>query len=279
MTDNFNPPQSRIVTAKGASPRPGVVQYRFASNNRSTKALENVQMYITDILKTIGHAPESIVKSATPQSAPFSEVLQKILQFNRPRIESYTRMATIQIGVCIDRASRQETDDAYAASRGLNVLRPLVEFAASIPRGDNAEFIAATQAVLYAIDESYHSDSHPLKEFLRCNASVYDEGPDTPWTRLRYALGRLHSYLNAVKVFFSARRLWPSLFVNFEVIPIPSSKPDLDKLAIRTTAARIFHLMTGGTMTAAIPDRDETNMAPLAEKHCKLGPKQPSIPF
>ena len=45
------------------------------------------------------------------------------------------------------------------------------------------------------------------------------------WCELRHAAGRLLSYLQAVKVLVSARRQWPELFENFEVIFIPSSSP------------------------------------------------------
>ncbi|GAB1316070.1 hypothetical protein MFIFM68171_06280 [Madurella fahalii] len=224
--------------------QPGIVQYRFASNSRTTKALEDVKAYIVDILKTIGCAAESVVNNPAPQSPLFSEVLQKIIQFNRPRIEFYTRMAAIEIGICIERVSHQETDDTHAASQDLSVLRPLIEFAARISRDDNAEFIAASQSVIYAIHSPYHSDSHSLREFIRYQAGVNCEGPKTSWRRLRHALGRFHSYLNAVRVFFCACRLWPSLFVNFEVVSILSSEPDPRPLRIRTSADGIFRRMT-----------------------------------
>lgn len=45
----------------------------------------------------------------------------------------------------------------------------------------------------------------------------------TPWSYVRHAIGRLHSYSIAMLVFVEARIRWPELFVDFEVTHVPSA--------------------------------------------------------
>ncbi|AEO60817.1 hypothetical protein MYCTH_2310455 [Thermothelomyces thermophilus ATCC 42464] len=68
--------------------------------------------------------------------------------------------------------------------------------------------------------------------------------PDSRWVEVRHALGRLLSYFIAIKVFIAARRLWPRLFVDFEVTWIPSSEPLDDPPNIRRNAEGIIKRMT-----------------------------------
>ncbi|KAL2190352.1 hypothetical protein L209DRAFT_173588 [Thermothelomyces heterothallicus CBS 203.75] len=68
--------------------------------------------------------------------------------------------------------------------------------------------------------------------------------PDSHWVEVRHALGRLLSYFIAIKVFIAARKLWPRLFVDFEVTCIPSSKPLDDPPNIRRNAEGIIKRMT-----------------------------------
>lgn len=68
--------------------------------------------------------------------------------------------------------------------------------------------------------------------------------PDSPWMEVRHALGRLLSYFIAVKVFISARTLWPRLFVDFSVRSIPSSEPLENPPDIRRNVEGIIKRMT-----------------------------------
>jgi len=107
----------------------------------------------------------------------------------------------------------------------------------------NPVVVSASQVVLNAIDRPHISDTHSL-ELFRYKARVEREGPNAPWRSLYHTLGCLHSYLSAVKVFFSTFRLWPSLFVDFEVIPVPSSQPDSHQPVIRKSVSGILRRMT-----------------------------------
>ncbi|KAL2170247.1 hypothetical protein VTG60DRAFT_5023 [Thermothelomyces hinnuleus] len=68
--------------------------------------------------------------------------------------------------------------------------------------------------------------------------------PDSPWVEVRHSLGRLLSYYIAVKVFISARKMWPRLFDDFEVTSIPSSEPLDDPPDIRRNAVGIIKRMS-----------------------------------
>ena len=139
--------------------RPGSVAYVFASNNRDDEARETVRAYITDVLRTIGDAPEQVVKEATPRSPLFSDVLQKILRFNRPRIEAYAKVLACQLDFCIDVISNEDSVDgsnpspilvdptkaaancwvAETASEELRSLKPLLLFALQNPKVNDDE--------------------------------------------------------------------------------------------------------------------------------------------
>lgn len=67
--------------------------------------------------------------------------------------------------------------------------------------------------------------------------------PDSPWSDVRHALGRLLSYFIAVKVLVRARDLWPRVFVDFEMNHIPSSKPWAEPPNVRRNAKGIIDRM------------------------------------
>lgn len=82
-----------------------------------------------------------------------------------------------------------------------------------------------------------------LEEYLKQKTRGTDAVEDSPWSEVHHALGRLLSYFIAVKVFISARKLWPQIFVNYEVQGIPSTEPSLDPPEIRRNAKGIIDRM------------------------------------
>jgi hypothetical protein len=104
---------SDTVTSCGIL-QPGQTRYIFASNNRTEEALEEVKAFIEDILHTIGKAQDQEVKEAkvNKHSALFSEILRKILLFNRPRLEHYVRLIAREIEPCIEAVRESEDGDS-----------------------------------------------------------------------------------------------------------------------------------------------------------------------
>ena len=146
--------------------QPGTtIQYRFASYRRSAKQLDDVKVYVAEVLTTLGCAAGGAVDEENIQSALFVGILQKILLFNRRRVLSYVRSMKLGIEVCMGIISNAETDEGefmstlsgenggYADSmsrltlsyldgavlREMITLCPLVEFATRTPQVDDAE--------------------------------------------------------------------------------------------------------------------------------------------
>lgn len=72
---------------------------------------------------------------------------------------------------------------------------------------------------------------------------------DSPWSEVRHALGRLLSYFIAINVLISARKLWPRIFVDFEVNWVPSTEPSEDPPEIRRNAKGIIDRMSRNKAT------------------------------
>ena len=86
---------------------------------------------------------------------------------------------------------------------------------------------------------------------------------DSPWSEVRHSLGRLLSYFIAIKVLISARKLWPHLFVLFEVTPIPSSTPQSDAPVVRRNARGILNRMGGPKATVDAHQRQTDTLQRL----------------
>jgi len=138
--------------------QPGKIQYRFASCRRSANELDEVKVYIADVLTTVGCAAESAVDEKNTQGALFVGILQKILLFNRSRVLFYVRSMKMKIEACMKIISNDETDEGEfnpvrrgirrleantllgrAVLREMITLCPLVEFATRTPQVDDPE--------------------------------------------------------------------------------------------------------------------------------------------
>lgn len=93
--------------------QPGNVQYCFGCNDRNATALERVRSYIADLLSLIGAAnPDDVKKATRDSSTPlFSQVLQKIVRFNRPRIQRYLSTLAKSVESSLDQISQEEYDE------------------------------------------------------------------------------------------------------------------------------------------------------------------------
>lgn len=91
--------------------QPGCIEYRFASNLRDSQTLATVRCYVKDILETLGNAPDLTFKDASLRSALYSEVLGKVLAFQRPRIQVYLRALVRHFDFCIARCKTNGTPD------------------------------------------------------------------------------------------------------------------------------------------------------------------------
>jgi hypothetical protein len=102
--------------------------------------------------------------------------------------------------------------------------------------------VAKTETLLHAINKCYKST---LRDFIQEKCSEDTTGSNqTCWDEVYHAIGRLLSYFIAVKVLIKACRYWPELFVDFNVVPVSSSRPLRDPPEIRRPAEKIIQSMT-----------------------------------
>lgn len=90
------------------------------------------------------------------------------------------------------------------------------------------------------------SRSSSYKTFRDKSDAGHNSEP-SPWADLRHAAGRLLSYLEGAKTLVEARSVvgWEPLFYDFEVVCIPSSKPDPNPIVKKNAgAAEILNRMT-----------------------------------
>lgn len=247
--------------------QPGIIVYKFGCNERTISQLKEVKIYLTEILTTLKNAPDEDIRRAVKNSREtlYCDILRKIVVFNRPRIESYSRMLATQIGFCIDETEHDNSNEGQSALGKLNALKLLAGFArkrntarieqheddsddldshGSMKMPEN-EYAGHVEALLRLVDE-FHANG--LDEFIADKCQADRAGPaKTHWNEVNHALGRLLSYFLAVKVLISASKFWPELFADFAVVPIRSSRPDHKPPAIRRSADTIIPRMTNNT--------------------------------
>jgi hypothetical protein len=134
--------------------QPGSVEYRFGCNERKASALGRVKLYITEVLDTLGNAgPDHVEQAATDPHTPlFSQLLEKIVKFNRPRIERYVDDLASSLEICIEESSREDSNEgigrlnvrfpfkytntspAREVTADLEALFPLVQFGTIRPK-------------------------------------------------------------------------------------------------------------------------------------------------
>lgn len=96
---------------------PGTIEYRFASNQRDDRELDTVKEYLTTILHILGRVTDDEVNNSATMGPIFSGILQKVLAFNRPRIENYMEALTEdnRLAFCIYSATEDGTDQGRHA--------------------------------------------------------------------------------------------------------------------------------------------------------------------
>ncbi|KAK0648641.1 hypothetical protein B0T16DRAFT_388831 [Cercophora newfieldiana] len=218
----------------------GTVEYLFASNRRSASELAAVQTFIVDILEMLGMASDDVIERADYRSDIFRNLLEKILLFNRPRVAYYIKQLSDNLEFCLDKARDEETDEAKEALKCFEALGLKVGLAAQNREAESEKFFTHSRELLFATKALYHG---PLEDFLRAKSSEDRQGPAaTPWSEAHHALGRLVSYFIAVKVLISTRKRWLELFVDFDVVALPSSEPG-DTPSVRRTAKGMVERM------------------------------------
>nr|CDP29196.1 Putative protein of unknown function [Podospora anserina S mat+] len=181
--------------------QPGQVEYWIASNSRTKTQMARVKEFLSDeILKVLGSMKGQDLEDEAKVKAVSDSLLKKVIVYCRWRLYKYLRTLVDNIGLCLE----------------------------SCAKDSGAEVTQETYRLLMALKKSYTSS---FASFLRLkapssenvsNSSPEKDSPASPWIETRHAIGRLHSYTLAIRVFIVARGKWPDLFESPEVIPYPS---------------------------------------------------------
>ncbi|KAK4126372.1 hypothetical protein N657DRAFT_688922 [Parathielavia appendiculata] len=224
----------------------GTLEYRFASNQRDGRELDTAKEYLTSILDVLGGVTDDEINDRAFMGPIFSDILRKVLAFNRPRVEDYMKALSDQLDFCINSSVVDRTSEGTAAANALRMLQPHLEAARNAPRLGHDEFARHSEQFLQTISSHYESS---LEEYMKKKAHSNNNLVDSPWSEVRHALGRLLSYYIAIKVLISTRKFWPRLFVDFTVTTIPSSAPLSKPPSIRRNAKGIINRMSRSKST------------------------------
>ncbi|ROW03746.1 hypothetical protein VMCG_05375 [Cytospora schulzeri] len=198
----------RTVTAAVALQYSDCVEYRFASNQRDEDELQNLKAFIEGILNSL--------KTLTAENSAMVRVrlLQRIVIFNRPRLQIYVREIRTQSQKCLESPADAITPQT---KERLENLRDLSLKADDRDVDDNAFFRNCTDLTVL-VKRLSKSETYT---FLRDKANK--NGQVSPWGVLRHAAGRLLSYFQVIKTLIEARKQWERLFYDFKVVCLPSS--------------------------------------------------------
>ncbi|UQC84246.1 uncharacterized protein CLUP02_09742 [Colletotrichum lupini] len=176
------------------------VEYHLASNQRIADDLKNVRAYIQYLLERLNRASTSERTSELRK-----DLLNAVLWFNRPRINSYIVRLKKEIQRCIDDARNVES-----VIESLTSTLGLLEF-----HDDRMATQSHSSEVWVYIDQQA---TGVRLNGVTSNSSSY-------WPEIRHMVNRLLAYCKDIEFFLLAKDNWPEIFRNFEILIHPSSHP------------------------------------------------------
>lgn len=111
-----NKPRGSTVTAAAVLQYPDCVEYRFASNERNEKDLENMKSFIEDILNSL--QPLTEARNGEVRAI----ILRKIVAFNRPRLQAYVRAIQTHSQDCLELPADSVTTQVRETLKNLRDL-------------------------------------------------------------------------------------------------------------------------------------------------------------
>jgi hypothetical protein len=92
----------------------GTIEYRLASNQRDAHELDTTTEYLSSILYVLGGVTDDEVGNKAFMAPIFSGILQRVLEFNRPRVERYMEALIIndRLAFCINSSDAQGTSES-----------------------------------------------------------------------------------------------------------------------------------------------------------------------
>ncbi|KAK1658726.1 hypothetical protein BDP55DRAFT_681578 [Colletotrichum godetiae] len=193
------------------------VEYHLASNQRSHNDLENIRAYIRHLLERVDRASTSGNVSELRK-----DLLNAVLWFNRPRINSYMSRLETEIQLCIDN-NRDENSTVQALRRTLDLLGfHHARMATQSQYLHRCNILLHNLISLKASEVWGHIDQRATG--IRLNGVTSNSS--ACWPETRHMVNRLLSYCKDIEFFILAKDNWPEIFRNFEILACPSSQPN-----------------------------------------------------
>ncbi|KAJ3540883.1 hypothetical protein NM208_g4859 [Fusarium decemcellulare] len=192
--------------------------YLFVSNARKTPELERTKLFFSQLLEYVGGNPEELAPKALQK-----QVLVRIFEFNLPRLEVYLNELSTALEACIDCCQNSQDSESRDAIGQLKTLQDRAQFPRDMTSSSNAKqrFLRNCEDLIKAIQ---HSQASEIDNIIHKHIS--DDAPESSfhWFQLRHYLGRLHSFRQASEIIVNASKEGSSLFRNFSVDYVPSSR-------------------------------------------------------
>ncbi|KAH7261648.1 hypothetical protein BKA59DRAFT_503 [Fusarium tricinctum] len=216
-------PGSSTISACTVLQLPDRVQYVFGFNQRNRSQLETVQLGITKILWLFGTRSGQDKKT---DDQIRTEALSASLEVSECRVGSYLKALTDSLQHCLLACMRDATgDDNPIRAELLNLFEKLKSCLSNHDATLNVTKLRVNHSALpdliSFLNRLFKSDNlHHIRARL---ARGDDLGSTTYWSDFTHVAGRLQSYKRAADVIFSVSKVWPRLFLDFQVCMIPSS--------------------------------------------------------
>ncbi|KAF4957336.1 hypothetical protein FSARC_11335 [Fusarium sarcochroum] len=248
---------SACITALVALKGPLGPEYLFVSNSRKTSELERTKVFLFDLIEYVGSNPERLAPKALQK-----QILGRIFEFNFPRLVVYLKQLCAALEGCISCCQNAQDTERLDTLNALRLLQDRAQFPRDMTSSSNAKqrFLRNCEDLIKAIQNSKAGEIDNI-----IDRHIRDDEPQSSfyWSQLRHYLGRLHSFRQASEIIFNASEKWNSLFKNFSVEYIRSSR--LQKFC----HPRPSYSSPNDIVEAAFPEHDlshyETDIQELRE--------------
>ncbi|KAF5967430.1 hypothetical protein FCOIX_11951 [Fusarium coicis] len=218
--------------------------YLFASNFKKTSELERAKSFLSDLLEHVGSNPDELTPKALQK-----QVFDRILEFNFLRFDAYLNGLGTALQSCIDNCARSQDPDRFSDMAQLQAIKHKSLFPRDMTSSTNSrnKFFRDCEDLIKAINNSQITG---IDKVFDKYIGTTESAISYQWSQLRHHLGRLHSFRQASEAIIDASTKWPSLFKNFTVNYIPSSRPQ------RFTHINELHASPTEIIQDAFPGQD-----------------------
>ncbi|KAF3025140.1 hypothetical protein E8E14_014703 [Neopestalotiopsis sp. 37M] len=198
----------------------GGVEYMFASNQRSPDELAATQSYVVRLLRLVGNpSPQS---RATRLSD--DEVLKTVLLFNQGRFSGYFGRLPFQAENCIASSSVLDPEHEELVTNSIREFVASSGLRTPLPT-EAPDFVERCIELLVQVYTLSRSPAGPLIQEQARQGRMVGHRSQECWSEFQHTLSRILAYVESIKVLRKARKTWPILFTNYEVVALPSSVP------------------------------------------------------